>query len=61
VQNKQRFRELHRVYGAVSTSDIVLDDLEDTGTAKALERLSSLMLITALSEIQGMTKEFSHF
>lgn len=56
MQDKHCFRELHRVYGAVGTAGIVLDDLEDTGTSESLERLCRVMLVPALSEIQGMTK-----
>ena len=55
MQDKHRFHELHRVDGAVRTASIVLDDLEDTGPAEALERLRRVMLIPSLSEIQGMT------
>jgi hypothetical protein len=33
VQDKHRVRELQRVYSAVRTAGIVLDDLKDTGTA----------------------------
>jgi hypothetical protein len=60
VKDKHRFRELHRVNGAIGTAYIVLDDLKDTGTAEALERLCRVMLIPSLSEIQGMTEELPH-
>ena len=45
MQDKHRFHELHRVDGAVRTASIVLDDLEDTGPAEALERRRRVLLI----------------
>ena len=42
------------------SSFVVLNDLKDTGTAEALERLCRVMLIPSLSEIQGMTEELPH-
>ena len=60
VQDERGFFELHGVDGAVRATGIVIDHLEHTGAAKALEHLRCVMLIARLSKGQCITKEPPH-
>ena len=50
MKDKNGCFESHGIDGAISASDIILNNLKYSGTAEALKHLCGVMLITSLSE-----------
>ena len=57
MKNENCLREPDRVHRPVSPPCIVLEDFQDSGATKTLERLGCAVLVAALREVQGVAEE----
>lgn len=57
MQHKYSLFELNGVNGAVRSTHVVFDNLQDSGATKTFQRLGGIMLFPVLSEIQSVTEE----
>ena len=57
MQHKYRFLKFDRVNGPVCATAAILDDLQDSCTAKTLKHLGRIMLVAALCEVQRMAEK----
>ena len=60
VQYKHCLLKLHRLHGAVCSTDVVFDDFQHIGPNETLKYLGGFVMVAALAEVDAVTKELAY-